>query len=291
MGPAGAGIQQPVAGDQQPQGQPYQPPVDPQAAPDNVVYLHTQPGEEPLPAHPHVDAYQHAIQEQQGPGAVQPASAGEGMPVPHAQPPGQIVPGRASTQLPGHDEPSGGFWDDTPSAMIFDEDREPRVIGTLVALSAVALMVAACAVYAAELSKGAGGASAGGFVLLSALVWVWYLSLPAEQQHKWLLRRHRKVSSFLDRRVDPLRNRTATRMRLRRDRERYRSMRDERTRRVNELGELAYRQFRAGGADAVLTPNAKRVMAIEQQMMLQDHRIHETAAEGSSAEAAPPLPE
>jgi hypothetical protein len=51
-------------------------------------------------------------------------------------------------------------------------------------------------------------------------------------------------------------------------------MRDERARRINALGEGAYRAFRQGTLSADLQPGAQRVLAMEHQMLTQDQRIH-----------------
>jgi hypothetical protein len=82
---------------------------------------------------------------------------------------------------------------------------------------------------------------------------------------------------------------------LRRERDRYRAMRDERTRRVNALGEASYRSFRSGQLPPDLHPGAQKVLVMEQQMLLQDHRIEqlarpreEPAPDGADAAADPP---
>lgn len=228
---------------------------------DNVVYL---PGAQtPLPATGvHIDHGTGAY------GVTQPA------------PPGTAPPaGGFITNQRGERIPVGDFFSDLPldsSGWVSElDDREPRVMGTMVASSSVIFMVAAVVVYALELSKGANGAVAGGFVVLSSMLWVSYLSLPRDQQHDTLLAWHRGVSDLLDRRIDPLRQRTQAQFVLRKQRDRARAIRDERGRRVSELGEVAYRQFRTGSGDPLLAEHARKVMAIEQQMLLQDARIED----------------
>jgi len=158
------------------------------------------------------------------------------------------------------------FWEQGP-------DQEPRVVGTAVAVAAVAMLLAGLARYAWAMYRGYGVAEAGGLVLVSMLLWIGYLSLPSTQQHRALLRMHARLARFVDRRVDPLQSRTRDRLELRRERDRYRSIQDERSRRIAELGELAYRKFRTGALDPELQPHAQRVMGIEQQLLMQDQRL------------------
>lgn len=198
------------------------------------------------------------------------------------------------------DNPFGNFFGDGPSAWLeddLDDDEfgdEPRMVGTLLAAAAITLMISAWVIWGAAMYEGAGGAEAGGFVLLSLIVWVVYLSLPKQQQHRRMLRSHERVSAIIERRVNPLRSRTEGQLKVRRERGRYRSMRDERTRRVTALGELAYRGFRHGTLPAEMHTAAQRVLAMEQRMMLQDHRLHELARpdvnEQATEASAPPAP-
>lgn len=219
----------------------------------------------------------------EAPGAVQPP---EPAPVPRMDP----------------DNPFGNFFDDGPSAWLADDDDDdphdgqPRVVGTMLAAAAICMLLVAWVVWARAMYLGAGGAEAGGFVLLSMLMWIWYLSLPREQQHRSLLRRHEAIAAVVDRRAAPLRTRTEGQFAMRRERDRYRAMRDERTRRVTALGEASYRSFRRGGElPPELHPGAQRVLAMEQQMLLQDHRIEQLArpprpADGPGADTAPKPP-
>jgi hypothetical protein len=180
------------------------------------------------------------------------------------------------------DNPFGDFFADGPSAwLVDDEDSEdevpidtPRVAGTLLAGGAILMLVAAWGVWGHAMYQGAGGAEAGGFLLLAGLLWVWYLSLPRAKQHAAMLRWHQRVQHLVERRVEPLRERTEGSLQMRRERDRYRAMADERARRVAALGEGAYRRFRQGALDAELQAGAQRVMAIERQMLVQDQRIH-----------------
>jgi hypothetical protein len=187
------------------------------------------------------------------------------------------------------DNPFGDCFSDGPSAWLEDDPPDavriehPRVVGTMLAVGAVAMLLAGWAVWGVGMYNGAGGAEAGGFVLLAMLLWIWYLSMPREQQHAFMLRRHTSIQRLVDRRTSPLRERTEGQLAMRRERDRYRAMRDERTRRVTSLGEGAYRSFRQGTLPVELHPGAQRVMAIERQMLTQDHRIHSLDAERRDA--------
>lgn len=179
------------------------------------------------------------------------------------------------------DNPFGDFFGDGASAWLEDdvEDEGPeitsaRIVGTMLAAGAVMMLLAAWVIWGVAMYRGAGGAEAGGFLLLSMLLWVWYLSLPREQQHAWMLRRHEGVKRIVERRVSPIQARTEGHVMMRTERGRYRAMRDERTRRVNALGEGAYRAFRQGTLQPDLHAGAQRVLAMERQMLNQDQRIH-----------------
>jgi hypothetical protein len=178
------------------------------------------------------------------------------------------------------DNPFGDFFGDGPSAWLEEDEHDAvvitkrRVVGTALALGSVLMLVAAWAIWGLAMYRGAGGAEAGGFILLGLLFWSWYLSLPREQQHAFMLRRHQRMQRLIDRRATPLREKTEGSLTMRREKGRYRAMRDERTRRINALGEGAYRAFRQGTLPADLHDGAQRVMAIERQMLSQDQRIH-----------------
>lgn len=179
------------------------------------------------------------------------------------------------------DNPFGDFFSDGPSAWLEDEDDDeaiplerPRLVGTALAIGAVSMLLASWVIWGVAMYRGAGGAEAGGFILLAILCWIWYLSLPRPRQHAFMLRRHVAMQRLVDRRATPLRERTEGSMTMRREKGRYRAMRDERTRRINALGEGAYRSFRQGQLPADLHTPAQRVMAIERQMLAQDQRIH-----------------
>jgi hypothetical protein len=208
-----------------------------------------------------------------------------------AQLPGADMPVESHGPLPAQhelvppprvdDNPFGDFFSDGPSAWLEDEDDEeqipldkPRIVGTALAFGTIAMLVAAWAVWAHAMYEGAGGAEAGGFIMLAILLWIWYLALPRTKQHAWMLRRHVGVQHFVERRATPMRERTEGSLTMRREKGRYRAMRDERTRRINALGEGAYRSFRQGTLPADLHAGAQRVMAIERQMLSQDQRIH-----------------
>ncbi len=179
------------------------------------------------------------------------------------------------------DNPFGDFFGDGASAWLEDDEEDdgpeitqPRFVGTMLAAGAVMMLLAAWAVWGVAIWRGAGGAEAGGFLLLSMLLWIRYLSMPREQQHAWMLKRHMRVRSFVERRVSPIRTRTEGHVVMRSERGRYRAMRDERTRRINSLGEGAYRMFRQGTLQPDLHAGAQRVLAMERQMLVQDQRIH-----------------
>ena len=199
------------------------------------------------------------------------------------------------------DNPFGDFFSDGPSAWLEDDPDdadEPsvelthvRVKGTLLALVAMLSLAGGWAWIIAAMVRGSGGAEAGAFVLVAMLAWIGYLSLPRTDQHAALLRIDRRIATWLDRGVNPLHARTTGTLAMRRERERYRAMRDERTRRIAALGEGAYRTFRRGQLPVELGVHAQRVLAMERQMMLQDHRIHELmrgADAGAGAAAEPP---
>lgn len=237
-------------------------PPGPQPQPAGPIPLH------PRVAPPDIDALRARVAAVEG--ALPPFASHGPLPSPEElQPPERV-----------QDNPFGDFFADGPSAWLEDDDTEdqvpidrPRLLGTLVALLAILMASAAWGVWGLAMYRGAGGAEAGGFVLLSMLLWVWYLSMPRRRQHAFLLRRHEQVRRLVDRRVVPLRERTEGQLAMRRERDRYRAMRDERTRRVSALGEGAYRAFRQGALPEDLLPGAQRVMAIERQMLVQDQRI------------------
>ncbi|MCW2974219.1 MAG: hypothetical protein JWN72_2492 [Thermoleophilia bacterium] len=203
--------------------------------------------------------------------------------------PGELVPLEPVT-----DNPFGDFFSDGPSAWLEDEvdgDDDSvelthrRVKGTLLATGAIGFGAIAWGWVIAAMVRGSGGAEAGGFVLVAMVLWLIYLSLDRTDQHAPLLRIDRRVAALLDRSVDPLQARTTGSMALRRERDRYRAMRDERTRRVEALGEGAYRSFRRGQLPEELQTNAQRVLAMERQMMLQDRKIHDMVADRDRPDA------
>jgi len=191
--------------------------------------------------------------------------------------------GRRLTDVHGRAIDVGDFFADDQSSWSngFDELAEDdsdrygglRPTGLALAVLSVGLLVVAFVYYGISLSRGAAGAESGGIVVIAAFTWMWYLSLDRSQQHAPLLKLHRSVSYWLDGRVDPFRERTESQLHLRRERQRFDAMRDERSRRINELGEAAYRNFRRGELAPELARNAQRVLAIEQQMLLQDARV------------------
>lgn len=191
------------------------------------------------------------------------------------------------------DNPFGDFFSDGPTAWLSDADDEddddhvpletPRLIGGVLASGAVLMLIAAWGIWGRAMYHGSGGAEAGGFLLLSMLLWIWYLSLRRAQQHAALLRWHHRVQRIVERRVAPLRARTEGNLTIRRERDRYRAMSDERARRIDSLGESAYRAFRQGTLSAELQPGAQRVLAMEHQMLVQDQRIHQLVNERTTA--------
>lgn len=281
---------------------------------ENVVYLTEQHGIQPGPPRGAVPPNRHAYEyEGVEPPGHQPEPAGPTPlhPVPAQPPPPDAEVLRAAAEVAAapaafashgplpqphelvppptvDDNPFGDFFSDGPSAWLEDDPDEveidqPRVVGTMLAAGAITMAIAAWAVWGVAIWRGAGGAEAGGFILLAMLLWIWYLSMPRAQQHAFLLRRHAGTQRFVDRRVTPLRERTEGQLSMRRERDRYRAMRDERSRRVNALGEGAYRSFRHGALPAELHAGAQRVLAIERQMLLQDQRIHQLDQERRGA--------
>ncbi|MCW2956214.1 MAG: hypothetical protein JWO69_1083 [Thermoleophilia bacterium] len=195
------------------------------------------------------------------------------------------------------DNPFGDFFADGPSAWLEDADEDSeedvptdrvRIVGTMLALGAALMFVAAWAVWVRAMVRGSGGAEAGGFILLGSLFWIWYLALPRAKQHRALLRLHTRIASLVDRRVTPLRTRTEGQLALRRERDRYRALRDERNRRIAALGEGAYRAFRMGRLPVEMQGQAQRVMAMERQMLVQDHRIKSIVERAESGDGADP---
>jgi hypothetical protein len=287
-------------------------PSEPQT--ENVVYLTEEHGIQPgppgrgatVPPNPHAYEYEGVQQpaaqpDPAGPTPIRPGPATATDPdieairaraaqIAAALPAGD-VPAGSHGPLPSQEElvppprvddnPFGDFFSDGPSAWLEDEDDEevvhidkPRLAGTTLAFGAVLMLLAAWVVWGIAMYRGAGGAEAGGFILLSLLLWSWYLSLPRSKQHAYMLRWHTRVRRLVERRATPLRERTEGSLNMRREKGRYRAMREERTRRINALGEGAYRSFRRGTLAADLQAPAQRVMAIERQMLSQDQRIH-----------------
>ncbi|MEO6866684.1 MAG: hypothetical protein ABI200_01540 [Gaiellales bacterium] len=272
---------------------------------ENVVYLTEEHGIQPGPPRGVVPPNRHANQyegvtpvpdqqqpEPAGPTAVPPLTpplAPQALPIPHSH--GEL-PAAAELVPPPQvdDNPYGNFFADGPSAWLEDEDDEehvpidtPRVLGTLLAAGAIVSAIAAWAVWGVAMYRGFAGAEAGAFILASMLLWLWYLTLPRAKQHAFMLRRHVGMQRLIERRTSPLRERTEGSLSIRRERNRYRAMRDERTRRVNALGESAYREFRQGRLAGELEQGAQRVLGIERQMLVQDHRIHSLQLERQRA--------
>jgi hypothetical protein len=238
-------------------------------APDNVVYLQPQavPARD-VQVNPHTGVYAPIVPE----------------------PPAPTPPAQASYVVSrGEQLPIGDFFDDattSPDWMFEEEPHESRFVGTLFAVGTGLLLLAACVTYGVELSVGAAGAQAGGFVLSSMIVWIAYLSLPREQQHAALLGPYMRFSAAMDRRVVPVRDRTRTQRSIRRERDMHRAMRQERNRRITELGEVAYRLFRNGSSTPELAEHGRRVLAIEQQMLLQDARMQQLE-QGDASDESP----
>lgn len=233
------------------------PPEPPRAAEpppeDNVVFLHPQ---EEVPANPHAGDYSPPRSPVASPPPVPAPVTGE----------------RAEAMSAFFDHTEKAFWREPV-------DTEPRALGTSIALAASGTFVGSLAWYGVSLAREYGVAEAGGLVLVSALLWIWYLTLPRQQQHAALLRMHASIAGWVDRRADPLQSRTRARTSFRRERDRLQAIRNERQRRINELGEAAYRHFRTGGLTPELQSIAQRVMAMEQQMMMQDQRVEQLLRE------------
>lgn len=258
---------------------------------ENVVYLTEEHGIQPgppsgvVPPNPRAGQYEGvevaSSEPPPTPAGPTPVPAGAGAP-PAAPPPHGIVP-RPDQLVPPErdpDNPYGDFFSDGPSAWLEDTDEDsdvpldrPRIVGTLLACCAIGTMLGAWVVWGIAMYRGFGGAEAAPLLLVSMLCWLRYLALPRSRQHAFLLRRHAGLQRLVERRTSPLRERTEGTLSMRRERTRYRSMRDERTRRVAALGEAAYREFRQGRLPQALHQGAQRVLAMERQMLIQDHRI------------------
>lgn len=275
--------------------------------PDKVVYLPHREGVEPrrstdpVPTNPRAHEYNHNPRGLESvpdmpPRDLPPPSTIPLHPTAPPAPPALvegITPPRAAD---APDAPYGDFFADTPGDWFHADDvdadsDEPwgdggRVLGTALASASILTLVAAWIVWAAALRSGAGGAEAGGFVLIAMILWGLYLALPVERQHRALVRGWRSLSGLIDRRMLPLRARTAVSLSRRRERERLRSMRTERSRRIATLGEASYRAFRQGELPAQAHPEARRVLAIERQMLAQEHRV--TAAADTQEQEADP---
>jgi hypothetical protein len=158
--------------------------------------------------------------------------------------------------------------------------KQRRLLGSVLLIVAGTMLTVSFAVYAAGLV-----AEAGGFVLLAAFIAIWYLTLAPERQHPKIMRRYTRLSAQLDRRVEPMRRRADVEMSLRKERDTFDRIKRERTRRVMELGELAYRRYRAGEVVESLEAHAQRVQSIEQRLLVQDHRVHEIEAQRTEPKA------
>lgn len=208
---------------------------------------------------------------------------------------GPLVPEQLVPPETVETNPFGDFFSDGPSAWLEDDSDDDsvdgdvggaRVVGTLLAFAAIALLLGAWGVWGYGMYRDAGGAEAAPLLLLSLMAWIRYLTLPREQQHRALLRRHVALTRFVDRRIVPIHRRTEGSLAMRRERDRYRAMRDERQRRIAALGEAAQRSFRHGQLPTDLHGPAQRVLAIERQMLAQDTRIHQLMTQQGAADGS-----
>lgn len=151
----------------------------------------------------------------------------------------------------------------------------PDALSHLAIAAVFVLYVGALGWFAAATQRAAGGAEAGAFILLGSVLLCWYLARPDDLQHASVAQAYRRWASFVDLRVDPFRQRTELGLKLRREREAALAVRNERARRIGELGEAAYRLFRAGKLDPVLTQHAERISLIERHMLVQDGKVTE----------------
>lgn len=148
--------------------------------------------------------------------------------------------------------------------------RSPyRPLATALLLLVLLLIASAFGVVYAGLA-----AEGGMLVLIAAAVAVAALAGVDPDHASPLGRGYDSLAEWVDRRVDPLRRRADIELTLRREREVFEKMRRERARRVGELGETAYRQFRAGQLPESLRPHAERILKLEQHMLMQDDRMH-----------------
>lgn len=148
-----------------------------------------------------------------------------------------------------------------------------RPTGTVALALTIVLLAIAIGAFAAFMQRGYGQAQSGIFVLLAAFCWIWYVSMSEDQHHPSVMRQYEAFNRFVDARVEMLRRRTGLEMEMRRQRERFDTMRGERLRRIQDLGEATYRMFREGAAPPPLQSQATRVLSIEQQMLVQEQRL------------------
>lgn len=242
-----------------------QPDGTPMVAPQTQIAADTSVGGAPHPSQQFVET----VGQVPSPDAAPAPGTGSGVTVqPWADPRDR----GAYVNVLGETVPAG--WDDpVPVPRELDVDREPRYMGMFASLLGMACWLLSIGWWGAALVRNTPPALAGGFVLLSMVAWVWYLTLPVSEQVPSISRWWNGLSARIDRRVLPLRASAGYGMVLRRERERLDHMRRERARRIGDLGEATYREFRRSGVPESLVPQAQRVIAIEQQMLLQDARV------------------
>lgn len=171
--------------------------------------------------------------------------------------------------------------DETPAPSSF----RPDSISWLILLVSTLLILIAFGWFAAATQEQAGGGEAGAFILLAATMMCWYLSRPRAQQHGFVVQGYGRYAQLIDHRVDPFRARTELGIQLRRERERSGTVRKERARRVNDLGEAAYRLYRAGMLESTLVEHAQRIELMERHMLVQDERVNELLEQRARVDA------
>jgi hypothetical protein len=181
------------------------------------------------------------------------------------------APSRVSTI---HGEEFDRFFAETDEAPVVSQ-YHPDSISWLILTVCTVLVLVSFGWFAAATQEQAGGAEAGAFILLSATMSCWYLSRPKSQQHAFVVHGYGRYAALIDNRIDPFRARTELGLELRRERERSGTVRKERSRRVNALGEAAYRLYRAGMLDPTLIEHAQRIELMERHMLVQDAKVNE----------------
>ena len=169
--------------------------------------------------------------------------------------------------------------------------RRPRIAGNMLIGTAFCLVAVALGSYAAGLA-----AEAGGFILVAGIAFIIYLMLPPEQHHARVMVPWLRFHAWMDEHTSPIAVGVDRARSVRRERALLQAMKDERTRRINALGELFYRALRSDGYQDQIAGAADRVRRIEMQMLDQERRLdaieraEHPAGDGGTPRAAPEAP-